>query len=266
MARRTTVFVSYSHRNKRWLERLKIHLKPYDRRGTLDLWDDTRLAPGDQWQTEVNGAIDRAAASIVLISADFLASDFVAVHELPKLLRKAERAGARIVPIFVEPCDLASHPELAAFQALNSPKRALAQITRADAERVLVSAVEAVGKILSTAPEAETGTGDSGGAKENSAASQIFDELQSATMTLSVLWGLSEGAPKHTLSELEKRLGFRSRKKAFEALNRLLAAGWVEKARTSGLTRYGLTDDGVRQLQRLAATSDGPVRRSLASR
>ena len=42
MPRRTTIFVSYCHRNRRWVQRLRVHLTPYDRLGVLDLWDDTK--------------------------------------------------------------------------------------------------------------------------------------------------------------------------------------------------------------------------------
>jgi len=41
----TPVFVSYSHRDKKWLERLQVHLKPLARAGNIDLWDDTRILP-----------------------------------------------------------------------------------------------------------------------------------------------------------------------------------------------------------------------------
>jgi hypothetical protein len=264
--RRTTVFVSYCHKNRRWLDRLRVHLTPYDRRGDLDLWDDTKIAPGDRWSSSIGDAIDRAAASIVLISADFLASDFVAVHELPKLLHKAERAGARILPIFVEPCDLANHPELASFQALNSPKKPLAETSRVDAERVLVRAVEAIATILSGDSAERTAVSGGAGKTSRAATQHIFDELELATVMLSVLWALRSANSNHTLSELEEKLRFRSRRKAHEAVTRLLTHEWIAKERMSRLTRYHLTEEGGRQLQRLADASDGPVRRSIAAR
>lgn len=263
MPQRTTVFVSYCHRNKRWLDRLKVHLKPYDRRGDLDLWDDTKIHPGDRWQTAISDAIDRAAASIVLISADFLASDFVASHELPKLLRKAERAGATILPIFVEPCELTNHPELASFQSLNSPTRPLAETSRVEAERVLVRAVEAIGNLLAGQGAAPNRTrhpiADNG-------AADVFEELEAASIALSTLWALARAQAHYTLSELEHALEIRSRKTAYAALNKLSTSGWIEKGRESGLTKYRLTEEGSRQLRRLAAASDGPVRRAISQR
>jgi hypothetical protein len=251
--RRTTVFVSYCHKNRRWLDRLRVHLTPYDRRGVLDLWDDTKIEPGERWSSAIGEAIDRAATSIVLISADFLASDFVAVHELPKLLHKAERTGARILPIFVEPCDLANHPELASFQALNSPKKPLAEISRVDAERVLVRTVEAIATILSGGPAGQTAVSGSAGKISRAAAQNICDELESATVMLSLLWVLGSTKGNHTLSELEDKLRFRSRKKAHEAVTRLLAHEWIAKERM-------LTDKYNAKVARYVQTASGPSR------
>jgi hypothetical protein len=260
---RTTVFVSYCRRNRRWLERLQIHLKPYADRGLLDVWDDTKIQPGAKWQREISEALARASASIVLISADFLASDFVAVHELPVLLQKAQDAGALILPIYVEPADLANHQELAAFQALNQPGRPLAVMSRAAAERVLAQAVKTVGHVVAgrasrPAPDAS--------ALPSTPDERLLEELLGATHTLSMLWCLS-GAPEggtRTLGEFEACLAIRSRKRAFESVSRLVAGGWLSKTREEGATRYRLTPEGIRQWQRLVAATDGPLRRAAA--
>src|SRR2546425_10101985 len=87
------VFVSYSHKDQRWLDRLHVHLKPLERQGLVELWDDTRIAAGTIWRSEIKQAIDTAQVAVLLISADFLASDFIAADELPPLLRRAESAG-----------------------------------------------------------------------------------------------------------------------------------------------------------------------------
>jgi TIR domain len=266
---RTTIFVSYSHKDERWLSRLRVHLKPYDRSGALDLWDDTKIAPGDNWRSKIDDAMKRAVASVLLISADFLASDFVAIYELPKLLRQAELGGVRILPIVVEPCNLTHHPELASFQAVNSPQRPLARIGRAAAEGVLVQVVDTIGRLLAVSSSADASSPeqrrhDSKG-QPSSADASIFDELQLATITLSLLWALAPGQD-YSLSELETALQLQSRKRAFEALSRLTASGWIAKNRIAGSAKYRLTAEGVRQLQRLVATTDGPVRRAAVSR
>src|SRR5271170_5638040 len=101
---RTKVFVSYSHADEVWLKRLQIHLKPLHRQGLVDLWDDTRIAPGQKWKFEIESAINSAAVAILLVSADFLASDFIDKDELPPLLAAAEDKGTMILPLIIGPC------------------------------------------------------------------------------------------------------------------------------------------------------------------
>jgi hypothetical protein len=90
----TRVFISYSHADKPWLERLKRHLKPLVREGQLDCWDDTHIRPGDDWKQEIRTALDTAQVAVLLISADFFASDFIDENELPPLLLAAQAKGS----------------------------------------------------------------------------------------------------------------------------------------------------------------------------
>ena len=84
------LFISYSHHDAKWLERLQVHLKPIVREGSIDVWSDLRIRPGSQWRNEVNDALDAANIAILLVSADFMNSDFIAEVELPKLLSTAK--------------------------------------------------------------------------------------------------------------------------------------------------------------------------------
>jgi hypothetical protein len=259
---RESIFISYCHRDRRWLERLLIHLKPYDRRGNLDIWDDSRLTPGTKhWQTRIAEAIEQASVSVVLISADFLASDFVAVFELPRLLQKANERGT-VVPIFVGPCELALYPELSSFQGLNQPSRPLNSISRPAADRLLAKAGPAIANILQR-PSFDVASVPASAPQGVADDTQLFEELQTASITLSLLWAFRQESSDSTLSDLEKLLGIRSRKRAFEAVGRLSKSGWLEKLKISGRTKYHLTKEGARQLERLSASADGPLRRAL---
>ena len=80
---RKKVFVSYSHRDREWLERLQVHLRPLERRGLVELWDDTKIRPGDEWRKEIGNALDSAKVAVLLISADFLQERHQVVNLLP---------------------------------------------------------------------------------------------------------------------------------------------------------------------------------------
>lgn len=98
-----SVFISYSRNDLRWLARLQTHLKPLQRQGIIDLWDDTRLRAGDEWRKEIERAIAECKIAILLISPDFIASDFINNNELPPLLVKAKKRGVRILSVIISP-------------------------------------------------------------------------------------------------------------------------------------------------------------------
>jgi hypothetical protein len=140
-AARKRVVVSYSHRDAAWLERLEVHLTPLIRTGVIDLWDDKKIRPGTRWRDEIQSAMDAAFASVLLVSADFLASSFVQDYELPRLLRRAREEGMVILPVIVGPCLFASS-DLAEFQTVNDPKMPLSMNPQSEA--VLVQVAESV--------------------------------------------------------------------------------------------------------------------------
>jgi len=90
---RDTVFVSYSHKDSAFLTRLQVHLRPLEREGLVELWDDTRLAAGDRWRAAIEEALSRASVAVLLVTADFMASDFIVSDELPQLLTNARERG-----------------------------------------------------------------------------------------------------------------------------------------------------------------------------
>src|SRR4051812_23281440 len=137
LSTRTKVFISYSHADKEWLDRLKRHLKPLARKGRLDCWDDTHIQPGDDWKQEIRTALDAAQAAVLLISADFFASDFIDENELLPLLAGAQAKGVRILPVIISASQFARNPDLGPFQAVNSPSEPLNAMSQADQEKIL---------------------------------------------------------------------------------------------------------------------------------
>jgi hypothetical protein len=132
-----SIFLSYSHTDAGVLARLLVHLRPLEKAGLIDVWNDTRLEAGDDWKKEVDLALASAAAAVLLVSADFLASDFIVDNELPPLLESAEAKGTRIIPIIVKPCRYTRDPVLRRIQAINDPTRPLAALSDVEQEAVL---------------------------------------------------------------------------------------------------------------------------------
>jgi len=63
--------VSYSHLDSKYIERLKIHLRPFEKSGLVDLWSDTRINVREKWKEKIESALNNSAIAILLISADF---------------------------------------------------------------------------------------------------------------------------------------------------------------------------------------------------
>jgi hypothetical protein len=122
--KRPQVFISYSHLDDACLKRLLICLKPIERELLIDTWVDTKLTGGQNWRAEIENALDAAKAAILLISASFWASDFIAQYELPILLTHARDRGMRIIPIILSPSDF-EHTAINEFQSINPPNQPL---------------------------------------------------------------------------------------------------------------------------------------------
>lgn len=118
-------FISYCHKDRPYLDRLLVHLKPLTKSGAIDLWVDTRIKAGDRWRDAIQSALDSASIAILLISADFLASDFIVDDELPPLLSKAQVNGTRIMPLLLSPSRFSREKSLQIYQSINSPSEPL---------------------------------------------------------------------------------------------------------------------------------------------
>jgi hypothetical protein len=142
------VFISYSHKDAKWLERLQVHLKPLERIGTIARWDDTSIKPGSKWHEEIKNAVASAKVAVLLISADFLSSDFISTNELPPLLAAAETKGTIVLPVIVSPCLFQLTDSLSQFQSVNPLNRPLSKMTRNEQEEVFVKITETIENIF----------------------------------------------------------------------------------------------------------------------
>lgn len=131
-----TVFVSYSHKDYYYLDRLKVHLKPLERKGLIQLWSDTLILSGEKWKEKIESALNNSVIAILLISADFLSSEFIVNNELQVLLKHAEQKGTIIIPIILKPCRFLRELSISQFQSINDPLSPLCKLLEWEQEGI----------------------------------------------------------------------------------------------------------------------------------
>ena len=131
------IFISYSHRDRRWLERLQVHLKPLIRDLDIVVWDDNQIKAGTKRKEEIKQAINNAKVAVLLISADFMASDFISSNELPRILANAKNNGTSIIPVILSASWFSEDKNLGQYQAANKTSRPLNQLSKAQQEKDL---------------------------------------------------------------------------------------------------------------------------------
>jgi hypothetical protein len=150
---RDLVFISYSHRDKVWLERLLIFLKPYTRQN-LKIWADPYIKVGDKWRREISAALSRSCVGVLLLSAESIASDFIYEKEIPSLIADAEAGSLILIVVPISTCKYDTtglsdyhfaHSPNHPLDVLPRPRRnaALVQIVDKIAEAALAAAVAA---------------------------------------------------------------------------------------------------------------------------
>ncbi|HEX8129970.1 MAG TPA: toll/interleukin-1 receptor domain-containing protein [Pyrinomonadaceae bacterium] len=113
-----TVFISYSHKDEGWKNKLLPQLRALEQAGRIVVWHDRKIDGGDKWYPEIKEAMEQAAVAVCLISADFLSSDFCVKEEVPYLLQRCERDGMIFIPLLLRPCPWIAFPWLKEIQML----------------------------------------------------------------------------------------------------------------------------------------------------
>ncbi len=110
------VFISYSHRDEMWKDRLLTQLGVLQQQSILELWLDRRIGAGADWYQEICKAMEAAHVAVLLISAHFLTSSFILREEVSRFLTRRQQEGLPIIPILLTPCPWEEVPWLARMQ------------------------------------------------------------------------------------------------------------------------------------------------------
>ena len=130
------IFISYSHKDKVWLERLNTHLKPLIRTADFDIWDDTKINVGVEWKEEISKALSTSKIAVLLVSPHFLASDFIYENELSIILNAVEKDELKLFWVLVSKC-LYDQTRLVNFQPANNLKKPLESLPKYKQDEVL---------------------------------------------------------------------------------------------------------------------------------
>ena len=153
------IFISYSHRDKIWKDRLQEQLESLAIEGYFSVWDDRQIEPGDDWFAEIERELNQAEVAVMLISASFLTSHFILTEEIPTLLRRREQAGMRIIPIIARPCAWQDIPWLSAIAGGSEDNVALSGLSEHDQDETLTRLARKIKAILhpnTTQPSSKT--------------------------------------------------------------------------------------------------------------
>jgi NTP pyrophosphatase (non-canonical NTP hydrolase) len=137
------VFISYSHKDVKSLNQIKSMLMPLLRDKKISLWDDTRIQPGERWREEIDSALSRAKVALLLVSSDFLESDFIAKNELPPLLELAKTGGTKVLWVPLSSC-MYKETELINYQAVCDTGKPLDTLSKPKRNKILVDICEII--------------------------------------------------------------------------------------------------------------------------
>jgi uncharacterized membrane protein HdeD (DUF308 family) len=99
------IFCSYSHKDEAYLNELRTWLRRLERQGLVEWWHDRQIAPGWEWEEAIDKNLRSADIIFLLITPDFMGSDYVFEKEIDRAIERHERGETRVIPIIVRPAD-----------------------------------------------------------------------------------------------------------------------------------------------------------------
>ncbi len=173
------VFLSYSHVDEKYRNELAKHLKSLELQGIIETWHDRCLAPGDEWANKIDDELRRADIILLLVSIDFINSEYCIDLEMKEALARHYRQEAVVIPVILRPCYWGGLPFGKIQAATQDGKPVEKYPTLDDAFLEVTKKIETVAKRLSAQSKRTTAT----------------------TLPISALpgnFGLSQAAPQHS--------------------------------------------------------------------
>jgi hypothetical protein len=138
------LFYSYAHKDELLRDKLAIHLKILERQGKIDVWYDREIGAGEEWEIQIKMHLNTADIILLLISPDFMASDFCYDIEMNRAIERHDAGEAVVIPVILRPTDWAGAP-FGKLQAL--PKNAKPVTQWKNEDEALLDIAQGVRKV-----------------------------------------------------------------------------------------------------------------------
>jgi len=145
MSEAIEIFFSYSHKDEDLRDELAIHLSMLQRQALIAAWHDHEISAGTEWANAIDQHMESARVILLLISANFLASNYCYDIELKRAMERHESSEARVIPIILKPVDWSGAP-FSKLQAL--PKNAKPITTWEDRDEALLDVAQGIRKVV----------------------------------------------------------------------------------------------------------------------
>ncbi|RCJ18021.1 hypothetical protein A6770_33300 [Nostoc minutum NIES-26] len=161
MSNPVKVFFSYSQKDEALRDELATHLSIMKRQGIIETWHDREISAGSEWANEIDDNLNFADIILLLVSANFLASDYCYDKEMKRAMERHETREARVIPIILKPADWSSAP-FGKLQGL--PKNIKPVTTWQDKDEAFLDIVRGIRRVVEeitkskTSPASETTT------------------------------------------------------------------------------------------------------------
>lgn len=143
------VFCSYAREDETWLRKLETHLSLLQRQGHISLWNNRCISPGTDRVRAIDTHLETASVILLLVSADFLASDYCYGTEMDRALERQKAGEAQVIPILVRPVDWKNAP-FAHLQVLPTGTNPIASWS--DSDSALADVARGIRKAIEQLP------------------------------------------------------------------------------------------------------------------
>ncbi len=143
-----TVFISYSHKDEAWKDRVMTHLGVLEKQGHLKLWNDRDIKPGGAWFPRIKDELNKAKVVVMLITANFLTSEFILGKEVPVILQRRRNQDILVLPLVLEPCDWEAVEWLSAMQLFPKEGIPLSTLKKPKADTELANLARLIHRAL----------------------------------------------------------------------------------------------------------------------